>query len=170
MLKRGLVAVVILFAACIAGITAVSAQDDATPEAGVLPVGVGISPLLTALFEEAPTTPAALQITRLTLQPGTEVPAATLDGTSVILVEVGTLTTMCGGDAGECRVIAGPASQDPNAAPSPAPIDQELSLEPGSGLVVPAGVPNTIKNTGTEVLSLLIVVLQPTVPAATPEA
>jgi mannose-6-phosphate isomerase-like protein (cupin superfamily) len=168
MVKRLLLAVVVLFAAGIVGIAAVSAQDEATPEGGVLPVGVGISPLLTAVLDQVPAAPAAMQISRLTLQPGTEIPAATLEGTSVILVEVGSLTAQCGDANGTCMLIAGPASADPKAAPSPAPSDQALTLEPGSGLVVPAGVPNTIRNAGTEVLSLLFVVLLPATPAGTP--
>jgi hypothetical protein len=166
--KRSIVAVTFLLTVALAGVVPARAQDQATPEAGVLPVGVGISPLLTALLEEVPASPAAMQISRLTLQPNTAIPAATLEGISVILVEVGSLSAQCGGETGACTVIAGPASPDPNAAPTDAPADQEVTLEPGSGLVVPAGVPNAMRNAGSEVLSLLIVVIQPAQPSGTP--
>lgn len=167
MLGRGLIAIVMLLATSLVGIAAVSAQDEATPEEGVLPIDVGIAPLLTAVLDDVPTAPATMQISRLTLPPGMEIPPATLEGTSVILVEVGTLTARCGGETGTCTVLAGPMSPDPNAEPAAAPAGQEVSLEPGGGLVVPPGVPNAIRNDGVEALSLLIVVLQ-AAPAATP--
>jgi len=169
MARRALVAVpLILFLSALL-LASVRAQDEtATPSGSVLPLGVSIVPLIAADLGDLPATSSQLQVSRLTLQPGTSIPSATLPGSSLIFVEVGTLTASCDTTDAPCEVIHGPSGGAPTSGATPAAGTQSVTIQPGDSLQIPPGVSSTLRNDGSDPLSLLVIVIGAAAPAGTP--
>ncbi|MCC6314036.1 MAG: cupin domain-containing protein [Thermomicrobiales bacterium] len=114
--------------------------------------------LISASLAELPPTPAFIRLVRMTLQPGSSVPAHTHPGPEFGYVERGVLSVTVGGEAVIAQVLA-PGT--PQAARVP-PADEAFDLRPGDQIVYPSGVPLSFANTTDQPVSILSLVILPT--------
>jgi len=138
----------------LASVLPVAAQEatPAQPADGVL-----IVPLIRARVEQLPAAPAAALLGRFSLAAGAEVATQTLDGPMVLLDETGSVTVLvdCPASLSPAASIGTPTAVSPVTAGSP------LTLAPGDVLTVPAGTTHSLRNDGSEAVSLLGVTVLP---------
>src|SRR5688572_16923685 len=122
------------------GVDVARAQEGTPAPEGGLPPGVAIVPGTSALVEDMPPAPVQVSIYRITLEPGASVPVSTFPFPSVSLVEQGTL--ICPGGAGRVVIAADGSTREVG--------DEEVTINTGEGLYVPANVGDGARNDGTE--------------------
>jgi quercetin dioxygenase-like cupin family protein len=134
--------------------TPVRAQE-ATPG---MPAGVNIVPGVTVNVEDMPAAPVAVAVYRITIESGGTAPVSTLPFPSIVVVEQGTL--ICPG--GAPRYVIAPDGTTTEYG------DEEIMINVGEAIYVPANVPDGARNDGTEQLMLLAVDMMPGGDMATP--
>jgi hypothetical protein len=150
-----------LAAALLAHSAQTASAQEATPSpAGGLPPGVGIIPVSTLAVSDMPPGTVNVTIYRFTLEPGASSPVSTFPFPSIIVVETGTL--ICPGGAPRHFVGADGTAREVG--------EEEVPLNPGDALYIPANVPDGGRNDGTEQLVALVVDLVPAEEMATPTA
>lgn len=108
-----------------------------------------------------PVAPAFVRLLRITLEPGASSPLHTHPGPEIALVERGTLTVKVTGPA---RLIVPSDAAEIGGTPvsdTLAPVDSEFELTRGDQLVYYPQTPMTFRNAGSEIVSILTVVLLP---------
>jgi hypothetical protein len=137
-----------------------SPAAEASPSAGGLPPGLGITPLINIPIAEAdvPAGGFTLSLWRLTLEPGSDVPASSVQYPEMAFVESGTL--ICPGARPRYLIHADGSAGEVG--------DEDVIVNTGEALYVPPNVLDGARNDGSEKLSALIVDLLPMEGMATP--
>lgn len=107
-----------------------------------------------------PVAPAFVRLLRITLEPEASSPLHTHPGPEIVVVERGTLTVQVGGAAELTLADDQPAQGTPTTREL-APVDSEFEMTAGDQLTYLPQTPMTFRNAGSEVVSLLTVVLLP---------
>lgn len=107
-----------------------------------------------------PVAPAFVRLLRITLQPGASSPLHTHPGPEIALIERGTVTVQVGGPAELTTAGETPAPGTPSAG-ALAPVDSEFEMTAGDQLVYLPQTSMTFRNGGSDVASILTVVLLP---------
>ena len=141
-------------------ITQARAQEATPGSNGGMPQGVTIVPGVTVNVTDMPPAPVAVAIYRITIEPGATAPVSTFPFPTLVVVEQGTLT--CPG--GAPRYVITPDSTTTEYG------DEEIVINVGEAIYVPANVPDGARNDGTEQIGLLAVDLMPGGDMGTPTA
>jgi mannose-6-phosphate isomerase-like protein (cupin superfamily) len=107
-----------------------------------------------------PVAPAFVRLLRITLQPGASSPLHTHPGPEIALVERGTVTVQVGGPAELTTAGEAPGPGTPTAG-ALAPVEAEFEMTAGDQLVYLPQTSMTFRNAGSDVASILTVVLLP---------
>jgi hypothetical protein len=140
-----------------------AAAQDATPAAeGGMPEGfavIGASdiPIPAA---DIPAGGITLSLFRFTLEPGESLPASSVPHPGIDHVETGTL--ICPGGAPRFLVTADGSMREVG--------DEDVTVNLGESIYVPANVPDGARNEGTDLLTVLHIELIPAAEMATPTA
>lgn len=140
----------------------VRAQEAATP----VPAGTrrrGYEVLLQATLDRQSAGPAALQLLRLTLEPGAESPLHAHPGPEFGVVESGTLTVRVTGRAVLLTAVRGAAGES-----GLVPVGVDVVLGPGDRIAYAPGTQMTFRNAGQERTTLLAATILPTGVGAPP--
>ena len=143
-----------------------SMQPVATPRAGSgEPRQAGRELLLQATLERTASDPVALQLLRMTLEPGGASPPHAHPGLELGPVEAGQLMVRVEG-----RAVVLPAVGRGQGDSQPLPEGVDVTLQPGDRIAYAPGTLMTFRNPGPEPTSLLAVTLLPAGPGAAPGA
>lgn len=146
-----------LAAALFALRTTQARAQEATPGA---PEGVNIMPGVTVNVEDLPPAPVHVAVYRITIEPGATAPVSTFPFPGLVVVEQGTLT--CPGGAG--RVVVKPDGTSTTTG------DEEVVVNTGESIYVPANVADGARNDGADQIILTAVDFMPGGDMATPTA
>jgi hypothetical protein len=131
--------------------------QEATPGA---PEGVNVMPGVTVNVEDMPPAPVQVAVYRITIEPAATAPISTFPFPGLVVVEQGTLT--CPGAAG--RVVVKPDGTSTTTG------DEEVIVNTGESIYVPANVADGARNDGADQVILLAVDFMPGADMATPAA
>lgn len=140
-----------------------SAAQEATPAAaGGLPPGVAIIPMIDVPVPVAdvPNGPFKISIYRITLEPGSVIPASSFPYPDLTYVESGTL--ICPGAAPRYLIHADGSVEEVG--------DEDVTVNTGEAIYIPPNVVDGARNDGNELLTTLSVDLVPLEAMATPTA
>jgi hypothetical protein len=121
---------------------------------------MGITPLISIPASDIPLGPVRINLARATLEPGTDAPVSTYAYPEIAYVEAGTL--ICPGAAGRYIIAADGTVREVG--------DEDVTVNTGEAIYVPANVADGARNDGTEQLVVLIIDLVPDEGMATPMA
>jgi len=131
--------------------------QEATPGA---PAGVNVMPGVTVNVEDMPPAPVQVAVYRITIEPGATAPVSTFPFPGLVVVEQGTL--ICPGGAG--RVVVKPDGTSTTTS------DEEVTVNTGESIYVPANVADGARNDGADQIILTAVDFMPGGDMTTPTA
>jgi hypothetical protein len=138
----------------------VRAQESTPDTTGGMPEGVNVMPGVTVNVEDMPPAPVQVAVYRITIEPGATAPISTFPFPGLVVVEQGTLT--CPGAAG--RVVVKPDGTSTTTG------DEEVIVNTGESIYVPANVADGARNDGADQIILTAVDFMPGGDMATPTA
>ena len=142
------------------GLSPARAQEGTPAPEGGMPPGMAVGPLTNMTVADMPPAPVTVSYYRLTIEPGAIGPASSFLFPSILFIESG--VAVCPGDGPRFVTRAGGAMEEVG--------DEDVTLNPGDAIYVPANVLDGVENRGTVQVVAVGIDLMPGETMATPSA